>query len=153
MPRTFSFKLAPVLRYRKQVEDNRKRELAAARAAVAGQRKLLKQLQEEEVKCKADIARLEKGRVDIQDVLAHRRFLNALQRRQAVGFQDLQRLLNNESEALRALVEATKARKVIERLRERRYTTYLQEVATEERKFLDEVGAGRQRFAPVPELG
>ncbi len=147
MPRAFRFKLAPVLRYRKQVEDDRTRELAAVRAAVAGQRRLMRQLYEEEIRCKAEITRLEKGRVDVQDVLAHRRFVNTLQRRQRIAYQDLQRLLTNESDALQALIKAIKARKVMERLRDRRYAAYQHEVAVEERNFLDEVGAGRARYA------
>jgi flagellar FliJ protein len=147
MPRAFRFKLAPVLRYRKQVEDDRTRELAAVRAAVAGQRRLMRQLYEEESRCKAEITRLEKGRVDVQDVLAHRRFVNTLQRRQRIAYQDLQRLLTNESDALQALIKAIKARKVMERLRDRRYAAYQHEVAVEERNFLDEVGAGRARYA------
>ncbi|MDQ7779296.1 MAG: hypothetical protein RDV41_06255, partial [Planctomycetota bacterium] len=121
MPRAFRFKLQPVLNLRKQVEDEKARDLAAARRAVAAQKELMRRLRAEEIGCKADIARLERGRVDVQDVLAHRRFLNVLLKRQTLGGQDLQRLIGAENSAREALVEATKARKVMERLREKRF--------------------------------
>ncbi len=83
------------------------------------------------------------GRLDVdvsRSLNRHIQYLGeAITRQEA----ELERL-KEESEARRVeTVEASKRKKVVERLRQRDFEKFLDELADDERKFLDEVGSVR----------
>lgn len=165
--RAFRFPLDPVLRLRRQVEEQRKLELAAAiRDALRQQRRLLGWLAEDET-TKAALRQLksgsprsavarplspgtrtgegepgtgDRGRLDLFELRLYEGYVNTLARWIQDGVVELQRLRGVEGDRRRVLVRATQERRVMERLRERRHATWRYEFEREEQKFLDEIG-------------
>lgn len=176
--KAFRFPLESVLRLRRQVEEQRKLELAAAiQVALRQQRLLLGWLAEDEA-TKAALRELKRGGprsqvqrptsearppgpagkatpdfgpgtrdsaadrppLDLFQVRLYEGYVNTLARWIQDGFVELQRLRDVEDDRRRVLVRATQDRRVLERLRERRFATWRYEVDREEQKFLDEIG-------------
>jgi flagellar FliJ protein len=81
------------------------------------------------------------GTIDVAYLAAHRRFTVAMQRKGHVLVQDMARQQRKVDEAQRLLAEAAKERKVIEKLRERQFERWKQEVERKELAEMDEVGA------------
>jgi flagellar FliJ protein len=137
----FAFKLEPVLRHRKMVEEQHQRELAR----LAGQ---LRQLQEElkaldaQAKAVADDVRSHhaSGPLNMEFLMSHRRYVAAMQDRALRLVQRMSVLQRQIDEARVALVEASKRRKSIEKLKERQHQRWLDDQSLRQVKELDEIG-------------
>ena len=80
------------------------------------------------------------GRLDLNLLAAHRRFLAATQR-QAVGLAQKMALVQRDIDTARAaLLEAAKGRKTIEKLREKQFAQWRSEMLKKEANETDEVG-------------
>jgi len=81
-------------------------------------------------------------------VLLHLEHIQRLEVQIARAEVRLVELRAKEEEARREYLEARRARRVVERLRERRWALYLQEVRREEGKLLDEVAIAAKNREP-----
>lgn len=142
--RAFRFPLEPVLSYRRQVEEARKRDFAQAHRAVIEHQQALQRLYAEESTAQADLRTMAATQLNIQDVLAQRRYLTAIARRITQGREQLQKRMQEQTLARAAYLQASRDRRVLERLRERRWEEYRVLVRRDEQKEMDEV-AGRVR--------
>ncbi len=138
--RAFRFSLEPVLSYRRQVEELRKREFALAHRAAQEQLQVLQRLYAEEGSAKDDLRDLER-RLEIVDVLAQRRYLFGLGRRIQNGREVYRQRTEVQARARGAYVESRRARRVLERLRERKLSDWSMLTVREEQKLTDEVAA------------
>jgi flagellar FliJ protein len=146
--KAFRFSLEPVLSYRRQIEDLRRREFALAHRAAQEQQRALLHLYGEEARAKEELREIER-RLDLPEVLAQRRFLAGLARRIQHG-RDLHRQRSeSQARARAAYVEARRARRVLERLRERRLAEWSLLGAREEQKLMDEIAACGRRLGGV----
>lgn len=139
----FEFRLEPVRRFRAGVEKERKREFAEAQAAYERELALLLGLKGEESRVARELRGELNGRCDARRITAACYRLELLRKRiqdQEARTQEAQRNLEKKRSAL---VEASKERKVMDRLRELRWEDYLYESGREEQGFLDEVANGR----------
>lgn len=161
--KTFQFNLESVLRLRHQVESQRKLDLAvAARAVTLHQRRMAGWFAEQE-ETRAALTALKAPvpgpRVlDLDRIRIHEGYLNSLARWVRQGFADLLRLRAEEEFRRQALLKASRERRVLERLRERRLDAWRYAADVEERKFLDEVAqqtfqrARDEEMQTVPEF-
>jgi flagellar export protein FliJ len=137
----FVFKLEAVLKQRKWQEQECQRELAVKHRALAELEGTLKRLNEQVQSSNEDVRRNRLvGALDMSFLAAHRRFLAAMQRQAIEVIQRMALALNQVVEAQGLLAEASKRRKVIEKLRENHHARWRKE---QERKQLieqDEVG-------------
>jgi flagellar FliJ protein len=136
----FAFKLEGVLRHRKQVEEQRQRDLAVVQAMLTELEAELRGLDGVVRESLADLRenRLV-GRLDMHFIGAHRRFMLATQRK-AAGLIERMAGVQREVEAARKLlVEAATQRKVIEKLREKQLERWKAELARKEMAEQDEV--------------
>jgi flagellar export protein FliJ len=116
----FIFKLEGVLRQRKHVEQEKQRKLATRQKQLVELHQVLKQMQLT-VEANNDDLRKNRliGRLDMEFIAAHRRFLTAMQR-QAMGIaQKIALAQRSVDEARLELAEAAKRRKAIEKLKEK----------------------------------
>ena len=139
MPK-FKFQLEGVLRQRKQVERQKQRELAVVQAELNQLTAQLKDLESNTQTATQDLRtnRLT-GVLDMTFIAAHRRFMIAVQRQ---GMQLVQKmaLVQQKIDAARLqLFEAAKGRKIIEKLREKQFERWKQEIGRKELAELDEV--------------
>jgi flagellar FliJ protein len=137
----FIFKLEGVLRQRKHVEREKQRALAFKQQALVGLQAQLQRLQDTVQQANGDVRtnRLV-GRLDMQFLAAHRRFLAGMQR-QALGIVQKIALAQRAVDESRAeLAEAARQRKVIEKLREKQFERWRAEQNRRELAQLDEIG-------------
>ena len=142
--KAFGFRLETVLSYRKRQLDLRAQALAEAQRVCNAARSRREQLYGERTMCRCAISTPDAGgRLDVDMSRSLNRYIQHLA--EAITRQEAElEQLNEESEARRVeTVEASKRKKVVERLRQRDFAKFLDELADDERKFLDEVGSVR----------
>jgi flagellar FliJ protein len=138
----FVFSLDSVFRQRKHVEQERLRDLAACQSEMTRLQAELKALNDAMQAGAADMkANHLTGPIDVAYLAAHRRFTVAMQRKGLSLVQDMARQQRKVDEAQARLAEAAKERKVMEKLREKQFERWREEVERKERADADEVGA------------
>jgi flagellar protein FliJ len=80
------------------------------------------------------------GVLDMSFLAAHRRFMVSMQRHAVAVVQRIAAAQQRVTDARAALAEAAKQRKVLEKLRERQYQRWRNDLAARELRDLDEVG-------------
>jgi flagellar FliJ protein len=137
----FVFKLEGVRRQRKHIEQQKQRELAIRQQQFVELQKALARLTETVQKTTEDVRKNHLvGRLNMEFLAAHRRFLVGMQR-QAMGLmQRLALAQRGVDEARSELAEAAKHRKAIEKLREKQFTRWREEIAKREQAEMDEIG-------------
>lgn len=137
--KTFKFQLATVLQYKKQIEEERKRELATAQKKVIEQQARIDSIIKLTAGATDDLRKLVSAAVRIQDVLAQKRYQRALEIKLLNSRNELKALGFQEARKRAELLKATKERKILDKLKEKKYRDYLYQLNIEERKFLDEI--------------
>jgi flagellar export protein FliJ len=111
--KAFRFPLAPVLEYRRQVEDSVKREFAFARKEVILQKQRISLLETEREEAGDELKRMEIAELNVISIIAQRRYMSSVERRIRKGTDDLARLRTVEEQKRQALIKATKDRKAM----------------------------------------
>jgi flagellar FliJ protein len=138
----FVFALEAVLRQRTHAERERMREMAACQAEMTRLQAELRALNDALQGSAADMkANHLTGPIDVAYLAAHRRYTVAMQRKGQSLVQEMARQQRKVDEAQRLLAEAAKERKVIEKLREKQFERWKQDVTRREQADADEVGA------------
>jgi flagellar protein FliJ len=145
MPKAFKFRFEQVLDLRRVKEDVAMRDFAVAQQAVREQNQKLVRLLSEEDEGKDALRGLKRKSIDLLQLRLQEGYLLGLERRIREAGAKLQELGATESEKRKALVEARKAVRVLEKYRERQLKAYRVEQDRAERKFLDEIAQNRVR--------
>ncbi len=134
-----SFELERVLVYRREMEKLRKQEFAAAKQGLEEanqelqrEEELVAQLNQEFQRCQQDIGCIDDIRV-YSDFFARKRE-EIKQHKDRI--EQLDQVMNEKRSELMA---ASKDKKVLESLKEKKAEEFKQEMATKERTFLDEI--------------
>src|SRR6266567_2151725 len=136
----FAFKLEGVLRHRKNVEQQRQRDVAGVQAQMTRLEEQLRALDAEVQTTNQDVRQNRlTGRIDLNFLTAHRRYLLATQRQAMELAERMAAVQIKLDEARRALVQAATERKVLEKLRERQELAWREEMGRSEAAALDEV--------------
>jgi len=142
--RRFVFKLDRVLNYRVAVEEEKKRVLADAQRAVATQREHIRIIEAEIDRQMSQLRSRSVASVDVRDLAARRSYINYLRAALSSAYEALEFLKGQLAERRDELIAASKERKVLERVREKRFGEYMYEEDREEQKFIDEIGTFRR---------
>lgn len=137
----FVFKLQAVLRQREIIEQQKSREFAIKQQVYTNLEIELKSMQNQVEQTLTDLRtnRLV-GKLDLNFLAAHRRFMTAMQK-QAVGIAQKMAAAKVQLDAARAaLAEAAKQKKIVEKLREQQHERWKTAEAKKETDLLDEVG-------------
>ena len=140
MAHRFEFRLEAVLRYRRMIENLRKKEFGLARQATARQSGRIVALLTEEGEGRRMLVRIQTGDLDVELWKLTQGYLQGLALRLRRAYEQLHRLQQVEDQRRGELVEATRGVRVLERLRERRLEQWRYEAGREEQKALDEAG-------------
>jgi flagellar protein FliJ len=138
----FEFRLQGVLNYRKQMEDARVRELATAKGALLQVEEALKSLSLEEAVFFEDAGSLRRQTALTADqAVLQSLYWDRLLTKEKV-FKDLEKQVTEEVETRRQkALAASRDKKLLENLKERKLRVHQAEVAGEEQRFLDEHSA------------
>lgn len=139
MPK-FVFQLDGVLRQRTHVEQQRKRELAAVQTQMAALDAELRAL-DASVRAAEDDLRQNRlvGRIDLAFLAAHRRYAFAMQRKAMGVAQKMAGVQVQLDKAQRNLAEAAKQKKILGKLRERRFARWREEIERRDLVEMDEI--------------
>ena len=133
----FNFSLETLRKYRKSIEDQRRLELASLRE---------KQFLEEEKLCEIRDTQRTLQR-NFQDkngkTKGYLLYLDDLSRQSIVQRKAISELSEKVIEARDNLVEASKSKKIIEKLRDQKYEQYRQYLVKQESKVLDDITTNR----------
>jgi flagellar FliJ protein len=146
--RRFHFPLQTLLEVRSRREEWCAQRLAEAQRLVREQVRALGELRAALAGGRAALRRALGEGAGVGEVLLHLEHIQRLEVQIARAEVRLVELRAKEEEARREYLEARRARRVVERLRERRWALYLQEVRREEGKLLDEVAIAAKNREP-----
>lgn len=142
--RTFKFRLQTVLEYKIRCEENEQRILAEKKAILAREEhrlqtlKIFKDARQHELSEKS-----QKGLLDIEELKRYHEQQKQLVRQIAAQEIKVQQASADVELQRLKLLEATKEKKTMEKLKEKHHADYLIEVAAEEQKFIDELATTR----------
>lgn len=136
----FVFQLEAVLRHRQRVETDRQRDLAVAQKEMVRLETELRVIEQEVKNAAADVRdnRLI-GRLDLNYLAAHRRYMLGMQRKVMALAQKMAAQQKLVDDARRALADASKQKKVMEKLKERQFQRWMAAAAIREAGELDEL--------------
>ena len=139
MPR-FRFQLEGALRQRTQIERMKQRELAVVMAEMNSLQAQVRELEQTMQASTQDVRtnRLT-GVLDMSFIAAHRRFTLATRQRAQSLVQKMALVQRQIDDARRAVAEAAKQRKIIEKLREKQFERWKADVSRKELAEADEV--------------
>lgn len=141
----FRFRLQALLKVREHLERERQKEHGAAVRKVLKQQAELHSIDETRALTREQQCSRMVGNLSVAEMLVYSRYLIKLRRDQAVGGQ-LLHVLEREAEQKRLkLLEASKQKKIYEKLKERHHQRFNVEVARLERKDSDEAATTGHR--------
>lgn len=138
--RPFQFRLETLLKFRRLREEQAQLRLAEATAALEAEKERLAALQEEATALVADYRRTQAEPVTVATLKVFRDYNDKLKGDISHQHIRVDAAAQKRQECLTTLEEAAKARKLVEKLREKRLAQYQAEALLEEQKLLDELG-------------
>jgi flagellar protein FliJ len=137
----FEFRLEALLTHRQQIEKEKQRRVAQIQQDIQA---VMRQIQDAQTRIRAENRTLGvkelTGRLDMHYISNEKRFVGALTMRIALAMQKIAALEQTLGEARRELLTAARARKVIEKLKERQFARWRQEQERQEAAIMDEIG-------------
>lgn len=146
----FKFKLEPVLRYRENLADQAKDELLKAQKERNMTEEQLNKLVEQTETNKKIFKEQQKGLMNVHEILDQLSYIAHLKSsafKKANELQEKESVVETKREQY---MERSRDKKVIEKLKEKKHTSYIKELNEKEQKALDESAIGR--FARKEEI-
>ncbi len=141
----FRFRFQSVLNYRKRLVEERQMALALAQQRLLQLRQEIQELRERREALAARIQAELSGSLQVAQVRVHYAYLDWLDARLRELEQALEAAERSVEEQRRALEEALKRRKTLEKLREKDRRVFVEELERRERLILDDLGVARHR--------
>lgn len=138
----FKFKLETVLKVKIRVEELRQKEFRLAEIQRDQAHRQLLQRQAEVTQTLDNFREDLKRRIDVREAVNYDRFLRWQNKQVELAAAHLEQCERQVTEARNKLIEASKERQILEKLKEKAYETYQLEEQRLENKFLDELGTG-----------
>ncbi len=139
MPK-FVFNLQAVLRQRKGIEQQRQRELGEANGELRDVEAEVEGLNGAVRDVTQDMRDRLVGKLDMNFLVAHRRFMLGMQRKGTALVQRLIEAQKKVEEARALLAEAARQRRVLEKMRERHFEQWKANLSAKEATEMDEIG-------------
>jgi len=139
----FKFRLEKVLEMRLRKEQEKEKELADLKMLQAREEVFLEQLKEEGKKTKESISEIQdktESSLDLKELISYYEYLENIGERISVQIEQIKLVIESIEKKRGELIEASKERKVIEKLKDNQFKKFKQELEQTERKFLDEIG-------------
>ncbi|MGC8782900.1 MAG: flagellar export protein FliJ [Armatimonadota bacterium] len=144
--RRFEFSLQKVLDYRQRREEQAVRAFTQAQAQLLHEQAVLHKLVVEREECLRRSHRQQRLTVELLDV--EQTYLSALEERIEAQRERVAEAEKVLEEKRQALTQAQRERKALERLREKHYEQWRQEILRIEQKALDELATARSVRSP-----
>ena len=147
----FNFSLESVLGYRKSVEDDVKRDLSALGKILTDTEGILVSLQDEHGRSIKGLELIQKGSVSPEELEMYINFQKNLKGKIKSQQEQLKKVKIDWENKRDELVDASKEKKVLEVLKEKKAEEYRYDFAKSDQKEMDEVASNR--FQKAKKLG
>lgn len=137
----FQFQFETILRVKVKKEEKLKRELFKLQALQFEQHQILEKIKEEKRKISKDKSNEEL--TDIQSLIYQEQYLNFLRKQIDNVNKKIQRLQNQIDDKIEEVIQASKEKKIFERLKTNQLTEYNKSIITNEQKVLDEIAVSK----------
>ena len=135
----FLFKMDSLLRLRDSIEEQKKNEFGRAVAELERHREKLNELMLEKERVVGEFHEALKNRIDSKKSDRYNKYIRLLDKRIDDQHVVVEKCEIIEEECRLELIEATKEKKKLEKLREKQFQLYLIEEKREEQKITDEL--------------
>lgn len=136
----FNFRLQRVLHYKQQVEGQKKQELFHLLKIFHEEEKVLHRLNELLLQKLSEFETKQEGDLDILELLFYSSYVARVNREIEEQQKKLVELSKRIEKKREEVIVASRERRVLEQLREKKYKEFLREEGRREQKFLDEIG-------------
>lgn len=136
----FRFRLQALLKVREHVEKQKQKELAVATQAVLGQRSELDGILKRNLTTMDDKREKQGGTLSVAEMLIYSRYLLKLRKDDVTGRELLVALSSEQGKRRQKLLEASRDRKVYDKLREKDLKRFNENAVALARKETDEIG-------------
>lgn len=143
-PKTFKFKLQSILEYKKKVEEEEIRKLAELKVLQKREQEkleFLKMTKVEEMRTLTE--KSAQGVLNVSEIQMYHAHIKKLDKEITEQEIRLQQIAIEVEEQRQRLLEASKEKKIYEKLKEKHKATFLAAIEEEERKFIDELATMR----------
>jgi flagellar FliJ protein len=137
----FNFRLERILRYKEQIEDEKKRKLALVQNQLIQEKNRLAVIVTTRSKYMSSFGIKKAGRVNLRNLIISKRYIDKLSGDVVVQTKIVKAAENDFNAAQKALLEAAREKKKYEKLREKQLGKHTLENNLKENKELDEFGA------------
>jgi flagellar protein FliJ len=135
----FKFRLHTVLDVKKKVEDGHKRQLAQLKLLLQNEEIILEKLEDKKCRVQETIRSQQDAKIDVQAILNYYNYLAALGEKIVEQIVTIKELLDSVERKRDDLIEASRERKMIERLKENQFREFRTTAERLEMKVLDEI--------------
>jgi flagellar FliJ protein len=136
----YRFNLQVLLDYRKRIEEGLQIELSQIRRSLEKEKQLLFSYQREKNYYEEELARREEKEINVNEALLYRDYLRGMRIRIKEQRERVVKLKMDFDKKQEELLEATKKRKVLEKVKEKDWKRFMKSLQAGERLVIDEVG-------------
>ena len=139
----YRFNLEPVLNHRRLVEETLQKDLAILKISLIDENERLITYEESRVKLLEELQQIQKEGTTTSDILLYLPFIEQVSKdieRQKKRVLELEKKVEQN---LKDLLEATKNKKALQKLKEKAFKTYNQKLIKNEQDFLNEVAVSQ----------
>jgi len=139
----FNFRLQPVLDYRKQLEEKRMLEFADTKRRIDYEKETLKKLRRERADLISRLGKMGESKLSAVDASIYLSYISRMKDEENHREDIICQIRKELKEKRAELVDASKKKKILEILKEKRLKEYRLSLISREQKELDEAGIFR----------
>lgn len=136
----YRFNLQVLLDYRTRIEEGLQIELSQIRRDLEKEKQLLISYQGKKLHYEEELVRKEEKEINVNEALLYRDFLKGMRVRIKKQRDTVAKVKMDLDKKRKELLDATKKKKVLEKVKERDWKRFMDDLQKRERLFIDEVG-------------
>jgi flagellar FliJ protein len=141
----FNFKLQSVLTYREKKEDALKKELADLKAKHERERQILHGLARKLDRKQKELKQKQLEKLDVGEISLYHAYISKVQENIVLQTIRVQELLARVCAKREKLIEASKEKRMMEKLYDKHFEEWQQSLLRDEQKLIDELATSRNR--------
>jgi flagellar protein FliJ len=139
----YRFNLEPVLNHRKLVEETLQKDLAILKISLIDENERLITYEESRVKLLEELQKIQKEGTTTSDILLYLPYIEQVSKDIERQKNRVLELENKVEQNLKDLLEATKKKKALQKLKDKAFKAYNQKLIKNEQDFLNEVAVSQ----------
>ncbi len=148
----FKFKLQPVLHHRRKKEDIFKKELADIKRLFEIEKSILEKLERRLTNLHTELRGKQRSSLDPSEAVAYSNYIDRVEQEIELQMIKLTNIANDVKRAQERLIEASKDKKILEKLYDKQYEEFKKELERIEQGLIDEIATIRHNRRQVSVL-